>query len=171
MKKFLSVLFAMLLVLITVSALAEEPVKIEIFDLGDGITFGAPADWTYLDIDDEMSAKGNYIMAVEQDTGLVFVARIVEVPKGNTAQDVAQIFMEDERYAKVEVITNELGQELVTYQSADADTLGVVIVGTSGFADMFIYSTINDTEPVLPNPRQLELYNNVLPTINFGGAK
>ena len=156
MKKLLALLMALMLLLGaayaedaedagTVETAAGE-IRLEQLTMEDGFSFAIPKNWNYREIMEDEQEKGIFLQGYDLSRNLTLTAIMEAADAEVTPTLLAEAMAANPAsFYTATVVTNEKGQELILFVTADGCGMGYVVLDGAGTMVTFLYRHADNT--------------------------
>ena len=167
MKKFISIL-AVLMLLCTVTAFAEEPaIPLETLTMEDGFTFAVPALWSYMPVTEEMDAQNMFLVGFQYTDGLMMSGFMYAMEEGKTLTEHAEEIKAEGSYSRMEVVTNAKGHEVLRYEYEDGTLAGYEFLLDNGYVVNFMFGYLDRSKPVMEYPGMEAMLDGAVDSLGY----
>ena len=122
----------------------EGALEYDAFCMDDGLCFIVPADWQMEQLPADFKENGGFLYYTDIGSGLKMQAWVEYVGTDRTPQQHSEIILADTaNYKSCMLATNDMGQDVIAFVSADMTEAGGCLLSPDGFAIYFAYSHID----------------------------
>ena len=122
-----------------IATIADGEVELMMVGIADGPVFPAPANWSDLELTEAEMAEGGLAAYSDEANGRSMLVMASEMANANN-ELLLSVYQNDAYYATAQLVTNEHGQEVVLYVTADLEMAGYSFVGQDGWLYNFIFA-------------------------------
>lgn len=122
------------------AAAPAEEIKLEQHVMVDGLTFSIPKNWNYREIMEDEKLKGIFVQGYDLSRNMTLTAFMEAVEAQITPAMLAEAMTANpESFYTATVVTNQNGQELVLFITADGCGIGCIVLDGAGTMVTFLF--------------------------------
>ena len=119
---------------------AADEIKLEQHVMVDGLTFSIPKNWNYREIMEDEKEKGIFVQGYDLSRNMTLTAFMEAVEAQITPAMLAEAMTANpESFYTATVVTNQNGQELVLFITADGCGIGCIVLDGAGTMVTFLF--------------------------------
>lgn len=123
-----------------VAAAPADEIKLEQHVMVDGLTFSIPKNWNYREIMEDEKEKGIFVQGYDLSRNMTLTAFMEAVEAQITPAMLTEAMNANpESFYTATVVTNQNGQELVLFITADGCGIGCIVLDGAGTMVTFLF--------------------------------